>query len=109
MSKITEGNWRFSTAFKTVTTSRPGILEGSKCICDLNTNVSHDENQGEVDANGHLISAAPKLLKTLEMFLEEAETQYPTLVASGLDKTLVLAREAINQAKGITNPADEVL
>lgn len=109
MSKITEGNWRYSTAFKTVTTSRPGILEGSKCICDLNINVSFGENEGEVDANGHLISAAPKLLKALEMFLEAAEKNYPVLFASGLEAKYVLAREAINQAYGIIDPANEIL
>lgn len=58
--KHTKGAWRFSESFHEVTTSPPGILEGSKSICTISDWLKTGD---EIIANAKLIAAAPLLLK----------------------------------------------
>ena len=61
--KGTKGKWRHSKMYDLVTTSKEGIVEGSKTICDINKDVSFDYSGKEALANTQLIVAAPELLK----------------------------------------------
>ena len=58
----TNDKWRFSKEHQEITTSRVGIVEGSKCVASLGTFGKTDE---EIEANGRLIESAPDLLKAL--------------------------------------------
>ncbi len=60
--KHTKGIWRYSEVFKHITTSKKGIIKGSKGICDI---VSFNKSDDEIRANAKLIAAAPELLKAL--------------------------------------------
>lgn len=60
--KGTKGEWRVAYDLTQVTTSKKGILEGSKKICHMATFCKTEE---EVKANAKLIAAAPKLLNAL--------------------------------------------
>ena len=57
--KGTKKPWRTSKDFREVTTSKIGILEGSKKICTM---ASYCKTDDEVEANAKLIAAAPDLL-----------------------------------------------
>ena len=58
--KGTKKPWRTSKDFREVTTSKIGVLEGSKKICTM---ASYCKTDDEVEANGKLIAAAPDLLE----------------------------------------------
>lgn len=60
--KGTKGIWRVASDVTQVTTSKKGILEGSKKICHMATFCKTEE---EVKANAELIAKAPELLETL--------------------------------------------
>jgi hypothetical protein len=61
-SGISDGVWRYSEEFDEVTTSRRGIIEGSKRVCLVgNTLKDNSENR----ANGRAIAAVPFMLKAL--------------------------------------------
>lgn len=60
---ISSGVWRYSKEYEEVTTSRVGIIEGSKRICNVGNNL---KPQGEVFANGKAIAAIPYMLEALE-------------------------------------------
>ena len=57
--KGTKKLWRTSKDFREVTTSKIGVLEGSKKICTM---ASYCKTDDEVEANAKLIAAAPDLL-----------------------------------------------
>ena len=57
--KGTKKPWRTSKDFREVTTSKIGVLEGSKKICTM---ASYCKTDDEVEANAKLIAAAPDLL-----------------------------------------------
>lgn len=69
--KCTAGAWRVSLEFNEVTTSPPGILEGSKAICNFNNPLLPPE---EVAANGRLLAAAPDLLAALKEIVAQSES-----------------------------------
>lgn len=77
----TKGNWRYSTEFSEVTTSKIGIIEGSKSICAIS---NFDKSKEEIETNGKLISAAPEMfeaLKRVEAYLvanEDVLAPFPT-------------------------------
>ena len=90
--KGTKKPWRTSKDFREVTTSKIGVLEGSKKICTM---ASYCKTDDEVEANGKLIAAAPDLLEALNelkkwvLNLEDWR---------GIDPPIELAIEAIKKA-----------
>jgi len=58
-----ENIWRYSDEYKEVTTSKVGIIEGSKSICAIST---FDKTEDEIKSNGKLISAAPEMFEALK-------------------------------------------
>jgi hypothetical protein len=58
----TKGNWRYSKEHSEITTSKVGIVEGSKSVATLNY---FNKEQSEIDANGKLISYAPEMYELL--------------------------------------------
>lgn len=62
--------WRTSKDFREVTTSKIGVLEGSKKICTM---ASYCKTDDEVKANAKLIAAAPDLLEALQDILPFTE------------------------------------
>ena len=68
-AKHTPGPWRFSDTMggAQVTTSRIGILEGSKRICTIS---DFDKEVRVIHANGKLIAAAPDLLEACQRFMD---------------------------------------
>lgn len=62
-TRHTSEEWRVSEQYALVTTSKPGIIEGDKTICELGT---HGKDKDEIMANAKLIAAAPKMLELLE-------------------------------------------
>jgi len=79
----TKGNWRYSSEYSEVTTSKIGIIEGSKSICAISI---FDKSKEEIETNGKLISAAPKMfeaLKRVEAYLvanEDVLAPFPTRI-----------------------------
>lgn len=73
-NKHTKGNWRYSEQYALITVSKPGSVEGSKKICDLNENVSFGENEGELKANALLIAAAPDLFQACLDFVAKVDS-----------------------------------
>jgi hypothetical protein len=77
----TENKWRYSQEYQEVTTSKDGIIEGSKSICAIST---FDKSKEEIESNGKLISAAPEMfeaLKRVEAYLvanEDVLAPFPT-------------------------------
>lgn len=61
--KGTNKNWRTSKDFREVTTSKIGVLEGSKKICTMSSFCKTDD---EVESNAKLIAAAPKMFEMLK-------------------------------------------
>jgi len=66
----TKGEWRVSSDLTQVTTSKKGILEGSKKICHMATFCKNDD---EVLSNAKLISAAPDLLEAIQYYFDVLE------------------------------------
>jgi hypothetical protein len=58
----TKGEWRISKDGTEVTTSKIGILEGSKRICHI---TEFGKTDDEKLANAKLIAASPELLQTV--------------------------------------------
>jgi hypothetical protein len=94
----TPGPWRYSEGFCTITTSRRGILEGSKEIATVS---EFDKSPETVRANGLVMTAAPDLLAAAE-----AANDLICDICKELDKTpdLLLTvqqlRAAIAKARG---------
>lgn len=63
--KFTKGKWRYSSEHECITTSRLGIVEGSKTICEIKQAPSFDYSGNEAKANALLISKAPEMLEML--------------------------------------------
>ena len=63
----TKEKWRYSEEYQEVTTSKIGIIEGSKSICAVCTFSKVTE---EIQANGRLISASPELLEACTLMLQ---------------------------------------
>lgn len=64
----TKEEWRLSTSYSfEVTTSKIGLLESSKSICDVST---HLKPTKESHANALLISKAPEMLEMLKYFVD---------------------------------------
>jgi len=61
--KATCLSWRYSEEHEEVTTSKPGIAEGSKRVCDVSNN---GKTEAEVSAIGHLIAATREMMEALE-------------------------------------------
>ena len=64
--KGTKGKRRYSNEYECITTSRIGIVEGSKTICHIKQNPSFDFSGNEAKANALLISKAPQMLEMLK-------------------------------------------
>lgn len=60
---ISAGVWRYSADGEEVTTSRIGVLEGSKRVCLVST---FSKSAQEVEANGRVLAAAPEMMEALE-------------------------------------------
>jgi hypothetical protein len=58
-----KNKWRYSEEYQEVTTSKVGLIEGSKSICAIST---FDKTEDEIKSNGKLISAAPEMLEALQ-------------------------------------------
>jgi len=97
----TKNQWRLSLTGAEVTTSRLGILEGSKSICTLNT---FGKNDDEVIANGRLIAAAPGLLEAA-MTLEH----YHDCEQEGLTSGQPTPQEWITAVDRLTEAIDKAL
>jgi hypothetical protein len=61
--KGTPGKWRFSSQYDAITASKPGILEGSKNVCDISDHPNFDYTGATKRANARLIAEAPELLQ----------------------------------------------
>lgn len=68
--KGTNEDWRLTNDFSEVTTSRKGILEGSKSICAIN---QYGRPREEIEANAKVIVQAKNLLEALIDILPFAE------------------------------------
>jgi len=68
--KGTNEDWRLTNDFSEVTTSRVGILEGSKSICAIN---QYGKPREEIEANAKVIVQAKNLLQALIDILPFAE------------------------------------
>lgn len=86
-------NWRFSIEHSCITTSRVGLVEGSKEICSLNTNKPEDE----LLSNGMLIAAASDMLTALRIAVGLIERDP---VAFTKEEKLKHCLDAINKAEG---------
>lgn len=95
-TKHTPGEWRYSEEYKLVTTSRIGIIEGSKTICELPT-FGHKPEE-ETNANGLLIAAAPDLLEALQQLVNTDKNN-----ADHFHRAICDAERAIRKA---TTPTD---
>lgn len=80
--KHSKGIWRVAEGFSEVTTSRPGILEGSKRICIVS---DFGKTAEERIANAKLIAAAPALLKYAIDVMEILERGGGSIVPHLLD------------------------
>jgi len=72
--KFTKEEWRI-TEWLEITTSRKGIVEGSKKICQVS---DFSKTEEEARANAQLISASPEMyeaLKKVQRMLEEWENR----------------------------------
>ena len=67
LPKISKGDWRYSDKWLEVTTSKPGILEGSKKVCEV---ACFDKTEEEVLANGSSIATIPDMID----FLDEVQS-----------------------------------
>ena len=74
--KGTKGEWRYSKQHECITTSRVGIVESSKTICNLNTLVSFDYSCVELEKNAKLIAAAPELLEALQGIVNQLDNEH---------------------------------
>ena len=85
----TQEDWRYSQENLEITTSRKGILEGSKQVALVTT---FDKDAEEYHANGMLISQSPKLREFAEMLYDHWSSQKkkPFLLDS-LKETLIAA------------------
>ena len=70
---ISKGVWRYSEEGKEVTTSHPGILEGSKRVCHVGNGLKPAE---EVKANGMVIEAVPEMIGVLEDIRDHLNTNH---------------------------------
>ena len=93
---ISQGEWRFSENGEEVTTSRRGILEGSKKVCELGT---FDKSRAEIKANGRAISAVPEMMAALRQIVTAADDNLKdTNLVMGIDWDA--ARKALKKAGG---------
>lgn len=94
MFNIDQGTWRYSE-YGVITTSRPGIIEGSKTICDVNKNHENWEEHAKA------ILALPKLLK-----LAKLTDEYHSLYTKGEDykanQVLLVIEELKKEISNIT-------
>jgi hypothetical protein len=60
---ISQGTWRYSKEYEEVTTSRVGLIEGSKSVCTL---ANFSKSKEEIEANGKAISAVPEMIDALK-------------------------------------------
>lgn len=100
-TKFTKEHWRYSESTGHVTTSRIGIVEGSRKICIIdNPHKSEEEN----NANGHLIAAAPEMYAALEKIIEmnrqAAQDQYGDIEKAETWDCVKVARETLAKARG---------
>jgi hypothetical protein len=88
--KGTKGVWRLSHGLPEITTSREGILEGSKSIAAIST---FSKSEEEVKANALLISKAPEMLNLFKKILIHVDWTYENWTSNhGL-----IIKEEINQ------------
>lgn len=88
-----EGIWRFSVEHSCITTSRVGLVEGSKEVCSLNTNKPDDELLG----NGMLLAAAPAMLTALKIVVGLLGRNPHDFIK---EERLKYCLDAINKAEG---------
>jgi hypothetical protein len=91
--KGTKGDWRHSHEFDCITTSRPGIIEGSKTICNLNMSPSFDYSGQEARANAKLISKAPEMLQMIQILVDAIESE-KVILAEEYEMAVKLLKEA---------------
>ena len=89
----TKGEWRVSSDLTQVTTSKKGILEGSKKICHMATFCKNDD---EVLSNAKLIAAAPDLLEACLKVTESELGCAPSV--EYMDKLKKICEQAIKKA-----------
>lgn len=87
---ISDGVWRYSEQFMEVTTSKPGILEGSKRVCDVANPL---KPQKEVEENGKTIAMVPDMIRALR----DANVYFKT---RGKE---VSRQQAIDKIEGVLN------
>lgn len=107
VTKVEKPKWRYSKEHNCITTSRPGIVEGSKIICDI-------RGKGlKVDEQGYLISAAPELFQACKDMHKAMDLLFSWLIQKDikfLPSKSGIPWEAFNEgfaaiakAKGIKN------
>lgn len=67
---ISPGTWRYSEEGEEVTTSRRGVLEGSKRVCQVSTFAKIAD---EIRANGRALAAVPEMLSSLRQIVQAAD------------------------------------
>jgi hypothetical protein len=90
--KGTNEEWRLTNDFSEVTSSRVGILEGSKSICAIN---QYGKPREEIEANAKVIVQAKTLLEALNEMVRMYEEVQP---AGGWQGVYESAKYAINKA-----------
>ena len=91
--KGTKAKWRVADDFHQITTSRIGILESSKKICDINF---FGIGAIEAQANAKLISKSKELLETLTKLHQAISSGNPHELSEWNLKAKQLTHEILN-------------
>jgi hypothetical protein len=93
--KGTTAKWRVGNDFHEITTSRIGILEGSKEICKINF---FGKGSIEASANAKLIAAAPEMLQALQSIIEYWDNPQKGSLNDHIEHSLKIAELVIKKA-----------
>lgn len=85
--------WPDGKLSSTPTVYAPNGDDGGRHVCELYDN-------GQLEANGCLIGAAPDLLRASNHLLAELELAFPNGVPAGVDAWMATLRAAIAKAEG---------
>ena len=101
-SKHTQGEWRVGDNYREVTTSRPGILEGSKTVAKIS---QFSKSEDTIIANAKLIAAAPELLEACQEAMRIVDLWSPSYSKENIKESdiselaaLSLMRRSIEQS-----------
>ena len=95
-TKFTKGKWRYSKEHNCITTSKIGIVEGSKIICDIKEFPTFDYSGEEAKANALLISKAPEMFEMLQLIVDAQFNPEKSL--ANLNSEILKAKQLLKEA-----------